>query len=220
MEREMDVGVVSKTWPNARRGEKAALLAEAPGVTRLVNVWCHKDPAWSLQLLQRAAPTVERLRAVYICEDHLLAVHDAMPRLRRLDVSGNLDLLDAQPPVQVSALPPGHAGLQWLSMGVLPRATTLSLLQAHGATLGELELWVGTAGSCKFPGWPDSCDDLHSLLQQSGGLRALRRLVLRRYTRCSHEPAACRQQRAEVLEVLPGVEVLCSECDHVEQEEV
>ncbi|XP_052126164.1 uncharacterized protein LOC113215182 isoform X4 [Frankliniella occidentalis] len=211
--REMDVCAVSLTGPNERQQDKAALLAAAPGVTRLVSVRCDKDPAWSLQLLQRAAPTLERLRVICPREAHLRAVH-AMPRLRRLHVVGD-DALLAQPP-ELPALPPGHAGLQWLWVHRLPRATAQSLLRAHGGTLEELVLYVGTAGSRR---WPASCGDLHSLLQQSG-LRALRRLVLRRDIVCSHERAACREQRAEVRRVLPGAEVLCSMCDGVEEEQV
>ncbi|XP_026291175.1 uncharacterized protein LOC113215725 [Frankliniella occidentalis] len=210
--REMDVEYVSQTDPNARQQDKAALLAEAPGVTLLVGVWCHWDPAWSLQLLQRAAPTVERLSVNSPREAHLRALH-AMPRLRRLYVDGDADLY-AQPP-ELPALPPGHAGLQWLRVWGLPRATTQSLLRAHGGTLEELVLWVGTAGSA---GWPWSCGDLHLLLQQSG-LRALRRLVLGRLG-CIHGPAPCREQRAEVRRVLPGAEVLCDQCDRVELEDV
>ncbi|XP_026287133.1 uncharacterized protein LOC113212585 [Frankliniella occidentalis] len=211
-EREMDVTAVSVTRPNERQQDKAALLAAAPGVTRLVEVNCDGDPAWSLQLLQRAAPTLERLHVRHPREAHLRAVH-AMPRLRRLYVVGNA--LRAQPP-ELPALPPGHTGLQWLRVYNIPRATTQSLLRAHGGTLEELELWVGTAGSIGW--WQKSCGDLHSLLQHSR-LRALRRLMLRRDW-YSHEPAACREQRAEVRRVLPGAEVLCDTCDGVEQEEV
>ncbi|XP_052124729.1 uncharacterized protein LOC113206702 isoform X8 [Frankliniella occidentalis] len=210
--REMDVFSISqRRLDRDPQQEKASVLRDAPGVTRLVNVYCNFHPAWSLQLLHRAAPTLERLRVDYPREAHLRAVH-AMPRLRRLDVVGDTDLL-AQPP-ELPALPPGHAGLQWLRMEDLPRATTQSLLRAHGCTLEELELVVGTAGSRV---WPKSCGDLHSLLQQSG-LRALRRLVLRRDW-YRHEPAACREQRAEVRRVLPGAEVLCSTCDRVREEE-
>ncbi|XP_026284802.2 uncharacterized protein LOC113210849 [Frankliniella occidentalis] len=213
--REMDVEYVSYTGPSERQHDKAALLAAAPGVTRLVKVWCHMDPAWSLQLLQRAAPSLERLSVMSPREAHLRAAH-AMPRLRRLDVYGD-DALRAQPP-ELPALPPGHAGLQWLRVHYLPRATTQSLLRAHGGTLEELVLVVGTAGDEL---WPRSCGDLHSLLQQSG-LRALRRLVLVRSGSYgySHEAAACREQRAEVRRVLPGAEVLCDTCDSVGQEEV
>ncbi|XP_052125442.1 uncharacterized protein LOC113210855 isoform X2 [Frankliniella occidentalis] len=192
---------VRKTRPTDRQQDKA------PGVTRLVNVWCDKDPARSLRLLQRAAPTVERLRVRFPREDHLSVVH-AMPRLRRLYVWG-VDAPDAQPP-ELPALPAGRAGLQRLRVHYLPRATTQSLLRAHGGTLEELELQVGTAGSGR---WPDCCGDLHSLLQQSG-LRALRRLVLMRYC-CSHEAAACSEQRARARQVLHGSEVLCDECDTV-----
>ncbi|XP_026278689.1 uncharacterized protein LOC113206676 isoform X2 [Frankliniella occidentalis] len=209
------------TPPEATLAVLDSQPAEAPpprdaagvsGVTRLVSVRCDEDPAWSLQLLQRAAPTLERLSVYHPREAHLRAVHD-MPRLRRLAVHCNNAA--AQLP-QLPALPPGHAGLQWLRVCLLPRATTQSLLRAHGGTLEELELGVGTAGSDE---WPRSCGDLHSLLQQTG-LRALRRLVLLRRRAYSHEPAACSQQRAEVRRVLPGAEVLCGRCDRVREEEV
>ncbi|XP_026290002.2 uncharacterized protein LOC113214754 [Frankliniella occidentalis] len=211
---EMNVEDVSQTGPTARQQEKEARLAEAPGVTRLVKVWCHEDPAWSLQLLRCAAPSLELLSVYFALEDHLREVHDAMPRLRRLELSGGYALLHAQPP-ELPTLPPGRDGLQWLSVGTLPRATTQSLLKAHAGTLEELQLYVGTPG---IKEWPDTCGDLHSLLQQSG-LQALRRLVLRRWG-CSHKPVTCSEQRAEVRRVLPGAEVLCSECDPVELAEV
>ncbi|XP_052133154.1 uncharacterized protein LOC113209422 [Frankliniella occidentalis] len=207
--RDMNVYSITYSGPDDKQQEKAAVLLDAPGVTRLIRVHCHRDPAWSLQLLQRAAPTVERLDVRHPREAHLRAVH-AMPRLRRLHVhvSCNDGALWARPP-ELPALPPGHAGLQWLKVERLPRATTQSLLHAHGGTLEELELRVGTAGSRE---WPYSCGDLHSLLQQSG-LRALRRLMLVREGDCIREPAACREQRAEVRRVLPGAEVRCDTCD-------
>ncbi|XP_026294363.1 uncharacterized protein LOC113218289 [Frankliniella occidentalis] len=207
---KMDVHDVSLTGPDDRQQDKAALLAAAPGVpgvTRLVGVRCDADPAWSLQLLQRAAPTVERLQVLYPREAHLRAVLD-MPRLRRLDVVGDAALY-AQPP-ELPALPPGHAGLQWLSVSGLPSATTQSLLRAHRRTLNclDLDLSVGKAGS-------ERCGDLHSLLQQCG-VRTLRRLVLRRdFNGLRHDTAACNQQRAEVRQVLFGTEVLCGKCHRV-----
>ncbi|XP_026282670.1 uncharacterized protein LOC113209400 [Frankliniella occidentalis] len=213
--REMTVYEISLNGPNKQKKEKAALLAKAPGVTRLLDVSCHKDSAWSLQLLQRVAPSIEELAIVYPREPHLRALH-AMPRLRRLQVSGGDAAMRAQPP-ELPALPPGHAGLQWLRVIQLPRATTQSLLRAHGRSLEELQLLVGTAGRDGRDGWPVCCGDLPSLLQQSG-LQALKRLVLRRFV-TGHEPAACSEQRAEVRPVLPGVEVLCGWCDRVRLEE-
>ncbi|KAK3928156.1 E3 ubiquitin-protein ligase TRIM32 [Frankliniella fusca] len=187
-----------------RREEKAAALQEVLGVVRLYGVWCDRDPAWSLELLQRAAPTVERLELLLPREPHLLAVL-AMPRLRRLQLCCDTPL-DAAPP-ELGALPPGHSGLRWLRVFSLPRATLQSLLQAHGGTLEELELMVGTPGEQE---WPYSCSDLHSLLGRCG-LRALRRLVLRRGG-CSHTD--CGEQLAAVRAALPGVQqVLCSQCD-------
>ncbi|KAK3928889.1 E3 ubiquitin-protein ligase TRIM32 [Frankliniella fusca] len=216
--REMDVDELSRDGrEQGRREEKAAALQEVLGVVLLVGVWCDSDPAWSLELLQRAAPTVERLEVVGPREPHLRAVH-AMPRLRRLQV--NCDTCDdnalyAAPP-ELGALPPGHSGLRWLRVWRLPRATTESLLQAHRGTLEELELWVGTPGEKE---WPRSCSDLHSLLGRCG-LRALRRLVLLRWGPCSHTDTACREQLAVVRAVLPGVQqVQCDICDPVPDEE-
>ncbi|XP_026283073.2 uncharacterized protein LOC113209647 [Frankliniella occidentalis] len=208
----MDVADISNIGPNCNLQEKFALLRDAPGVTRLFRVLCHEDPAWSLQLLQRAAPTLERLSVYHPREAHLRAVH-TIPGLRRLHVVGDTAL--GARLSELPALPPGHAGLQWLRVGNLPRATTQSLLRAHGRTLEKLLLWVGTG---RNEGWPGSCGNLHILLQQSW-LSALRCLVLRRPGR-SHEPAACREQRAKVRQVLPGSEVLCDTCDGVRLEEV
>ncbi|KAK3913435.1 Glutathione reductase [Frankliniella fusca] len=181
-------------------------------VVRLVKVLCDCDPAWSLELLQRAAPTVERLGVLFPREPHLRAVH-AMPRLRRLHVWCRGALHAA--PYELGALPPGHSGLRWLSVRDLPRATLQALLQAHGGTLEELELWVGTPGKQE---WPYNCSDLHSLLGRCG-LRALRRLLLRRWTGCSHIDTACRGQLAAVRAALPGLQVLCDRCDQVPEEE-
>ncbi len=176
-------------------------------VVRLDAVWCHMDADWSLELLQRAAPTVERLWVLHPREPHLRAVL-AMPRLRRLRVDS-----DGTPlPAELGALPPGHCGLRWLHVWRLPRATTQALLRLHGATLEELVLYVGTRGGRP---WPDSCSDLHVLLGQCG-LRALRRLVLWRWSH--HTDTDCRQQREQVRRALPGVEVLCGECDRVPEE--
>ncbi|XP_026285407.2 uncharacterized protein LOC113211298 isoform X3 [Frankliniella occidentalis] len=198
--REMDLYQISISGPDAQQQEKAAALRDAPGVTRLVHVYCDKDPSWNLQLLQRAAPSVEELKLIYPREAHLLAVH-AMPRLRRLNVF-SADALDAQPPV-LPALPPGTAACRWLKVLGLPRATTQSLMRAHSHSLVELQLTVGSPGDKE---WPKGCGDLHSLLEQCG-LRALRRLVLRRVL-CTHRAAQCDQQRAQVRRVLPGAEVL------------
>ncbi|KAK3907471.1 MAM and LDL-receptor class A domain-containing protein 1 [Frankliniella fusca] len=210
--REMDMNNLSRSAACARQEEKAAALQEAQGVVRLVQVLCYCDPAWSLELLQRAAPTVERLELLYAREPHLRAVH-AMPRLRRLRVYCDDDAVHAATP-ELGALPPGHSGLRWLHADHLPRATLQCLLQAHGGTLEELELVVGTPGKPSLP-WPINCSDLHSLLGWCG-LRALRRLVL---WRGAHKGRACREQRAAVRAALPGVQVLCDVCDRVLGEE-
>ncbi|KAK3919305.1 Paramyosin [Frankliniella fusca] len=188
------------------------ITVDYPEVMRLVRVRCRWDPAWSLELLQRAAPTVERLEVFDPRESHLRAVH-AMPRLRRLRVSAD-GALDAAAP-ELGALPPGHDGLRWLRASRLPRATLQSLLQAHAGTLEELELEVGTPREAEEE---RSCSDLHSLLGRCG-LRALRRLVLCRFAVVfSHSDTACWEQCAAVRAALPGLQVLCDECDRVQKE--
>ncbi|KAK3927507.1 Roquin-1 [Frankliniella fusca] len=209
---EMNVRHLSLSEPGARQEEKEAALQKAQGVLRLVGVDCYWDPTWSLELLQRAAPTVQRLVMLNARESHLRAVH-AMPQLRRLFASSD-GALDAEPP-ELDALPPGHGGLRWLSVSRLPRATLQSLLRAHGGTLEELVLLVGTPG----PGeWPYSCSDLHSLLGWCG-LRALRRLVLQRTFSYTH--TGCEEQRAAVRAALPPgeLQVLCGTCDGVQEED-
>ncbi|XP_052133598.1 uncharacterized protein LOC113217539 [Frankliniella occidentalis] len=205
--RVMNVRNISQSGPDDT--QKVAALRFVENVTRLSHVYCDKDPAWSLHLLWRAAPTVLDLGVMYPREAHLLAVH-AMPRLRRLYVFSG-DALDAQPPV-LPALPPGRRGLQLLKVLGLPRATTLSLLQAHGESLEDLQLEVGT-GTDTDSVWRESCGSLHSQLEQCG-LRVLRRLVLVRSGLHAHSALACVGQRAQVRGVLPGVEVLCSRCSY------
>ncbi|KAK3910345.1 Teneurin-4 [Frankliniella fusca] len=212
--REMKVLRISSKAPGVCQKEKAAALQEAQGVVRLVGVWCDDDPAWSLELLRRAAPTVERLEVRRPHEPHLRAAHAAMPRLRRLLVWSDFDDALHDAPPELGALPPGHGGLRWLSVSSpssLPRATLQSLLRAHAGTLEELLLRVGTPGEQR---WPWCCSDLHALLGPCR-LRALRRLVLWRGI-FSH--TACGEQLAAVRAALPGVQVLCDLCDGVQEE--
>ncbi|KAK3910363.1 Receptor-type tyrosine-protein phosphatase T [Frankliniella fusca] len=202
---------------HARQEEKEAALQEAQGVVLLEGVSCDEDPAWTLELLQRAAPTVERLEVRNPGEPHLRAAHAAMPRLRRLCVTchdghDHGAAQDAAPPELNGALPPGHSGLQWLRVWGLPRTALQSLLRAHSGTLEELQLHVGARGE---RGWPYNCSDLHSLLGPCG-LRALRTLVLRRWGCIPTDIGGCEMQRAAVRAALPpGVQVLCSECDRL-----
>ena len=132
-----------------------------------------------------------------------------MPRLRRLHANGSIDDLAADPAV----LPPRpagwSAGLQWLRVCDLPRDATISLLQAYGPSLLELQLVVGTKeDEGEGWGWPYCCGDLEVVLGQCG-LRALRRLLLGRTT-CTHN-SDCTDQIQAVRAVLPvGVTVQCS----------
>ncbi|XP_026282673.1 uncharacterized protein LOC113209402 [Frankliniella occidentalis] len=205
--REMNVKSISCSGPNDDQQQKAAALRDAPGVTRLVHLRCHTDPAWSLRLLQLAAPSLEQLSLHDPGEAHLRAVH-AMPRLTRLEVSCEDDALDAQPPV-LPELPWEQAGLRWLSVYRLPSVTLQSLLRAHGRSLEELQLDVGTGAG----GWPWHCQGLHSLLEPCE-LRSLWSLVLKR-AHVFHQAPMCYQQLAEVKGVLPRTEVLCEWCDGV-----
>ncbi|XP_026290056.2 uncharacterized protein LOC113214794 [Frankliniella occidentalis] len=206
--RQQDVPLISRKGPDAlQQEERAADVPDARGA-RLVAVAFNID----LQLLQLVAPTVEVLSLYSPRGAHLRAAH-SLPRLRRLYVWCGDRALDVQPPV-LPALPPGHAGLQWLSVRGLPRATTQSLLRAHAHSLEELTLTVGTPGD---KDWPWSCCDLHSLLKQCG-LRALWRIVLRRGKK-THRKTPCNEQRDRLRRVLPRTEVLCSSCDGVEDED-
>ncbi|KAK3918856.1 Transcription factor TGA2 [Frankliniella fusca] len=220
--RPLNVFTLSGSHPDHNQEGKAAALQRARGVVELNGVRCHASPAWSLELLQRAAPTVETLHVFEPLEHHLHAVH-AMPRLRALHVACDTGFVVKTPEVELGALPPGVAGLRRLSARSLPRATLQSLLRAHGGTLEELTLVMGIERNIidisgtplgeqdEDASWPRSCGDLHSLLGRCG-LRALRRLVLGRGT-CSHTDTGCEEQLRAVRAALPGVQVLCDECD-------
>ncbi|XP_034240733.1 uncharacterized protein LOC117644978 isoform X2 [Thrips palmi] len=168
----------------------------------MTNVWCHADPAWALDVLRSAAPTLEELDLNNPREEHLLAAYE-MPVLRRMAVLCADGALDAQPPA-LPALPRGV--LKWLRVLGLPRATLASLLRAHSASLETLWLYVGTPGAGP---WPVGCDDLDALLGQCG-LR-VSRVVLGRWF-ASHSESACRAQVSAVRRVLPAATVQCDMC--------
>ncbi|KAK3920353.1 E3 ubiquitin-protein ligase TRIM32 [Frankliniella fusca] len=224
--REMDVEFLSCSALGVRQEEKAAALQEAQGCTvhttmqkpmNLIGRWCGwsgcgatvtppgawsccsaPPPRWSgWGCSSPASPTCAPCTPCRGCGGCSFVV--MTPWTLR--------------PPELGALPPGHSGLRWLSVFRLPRATLQSLLQAHGGTLEELELAVGTPGERT---WPESCSDLHSLLGRCG-LRALRTLVLWRGG-CRHTD--CGEQLAAVRAALPGVQqVLCEECDRVQEED-
>ncbi|XP_026278079.2 uncharacterized protein LOC113206287 [Frankliniella occidentalis] len=221
------------SWPcnnnnnNYYEAVAEATLRAAPGVTWIGGVDCGPNPrltnwpTWSLELLKVAAPTLEKLRLDNPREEHLHVVHD-MPRLRRLEMrvsrneSGSGTLRSNN--LVLPALLPGRDGLRWLSVDGLSRVTLQSLLRAHGQSLEELVLWMGTEAAGLGRGWPYHCADLHVFVEQCG-LRALRRLLLWRQLlgprapNLYHDPDECRKQCTEVRRVLPGVQVLCGKCD-------
>ncbi|XP_034239406.1 uncharacterized protein LOC117644241 [Thrips palmi] len=208
---ELDLNNVSHAVPDRRQAEKAATLARVwvHGVRRMFWVSCNADPAWVLDVLRRAAPTLEELHIKNPREQHLLAVH-AMRGLRRVALRCHDGALDAQPPA-LPALPRG--GLKWLRVVGLPRATLVSLLQAHSASLDVLWLHVGTPGGGR---WPVGCDDLDALLGQCG-LR-VSRVVLWRGHFASHFESDCPAQVSAVRRVLPAATVQCEKCDEVKWE--
>ncbi|XP_034243517.1 uncharacterized protein LOC117646580 [Thrips palmi] len=204
---ELKLGSLSWTAAGSEQQEKAATLARVRqhGVRRMTSVGCHRDPAWALDVLRSAAPTLEELSVWYPRQEHLLAAH-AMPALRRMDVYCGDGALDAQPP-SLPALP--RSALKWLRVAGLPRPALASLLRAHSASLEELWLHVGTPGGGQ---WPRGCDDLDALLGQCG-LRVSRVVLWRGYV--THSPSACTAQVSAVRRVLPAATVQCYECEEV-----
>lgn len=208
----MDVGILCQFCFGTHQAERASALQRAQVVERLVNVRCQRDPAWTLELLQRSALTVEQLELVDPGRGHLSAASN-MLQLCRLFVQCQATLLPAAD-FEVPTSP--HSHLRWLRVYGLCRATTQSLLRAHADALEEVELRVGTP-TTKHQGWPWSCSDLHYMLRDCN-LQALRRLVLKRLN-CTHTPAACNKQCSVVEMELPKAKVLCSMCDDVEEED-
>ncbi|XP_052122274.1 uncharacterized protein LOC113212093 isoform X1 [Frankliniella occidentalis] len=207
---EMDVTIFSRSRPDAMLQQKADAMRAAPGVTRLVGVCCYPDMVWSLQLMYRAAPSVEQLSVDGALVTHLRAVL-AMPRLRRLKMWDDGPLFGPSwliPPIQrvELELPPGHTGLQWLSVENVLYVDVQVLLLAHGHSLEVLQM---RADCSKDDVWW-----MERPLLEECGLLALRKLVLMRFG-ADHEAGQCGQQRAQLRRALPGpgTEVLCDVCD-------
>lgn len=183
-------------------------------VRRIKGLRCDKDPAWSLQLLQAAAASLEELQLNCPRPEHLLVAYNA-PRLLRLDFNGDFDekclTVDGQPLV----LPPlsTPSSLQWLRVYCKPWATLQSLLRAHAASLRTLVLYVGKLGHQDLR---YSCRNLHALLGDCG-LVALTKLQLVRVGH--HQKSGCNQQTQAIRRVLPRATVQCDECEEFGIEE-
>ncbi|XP_034242593.1 uncharacterized protein LOC117646049 [Thrips palmi] len=189
--------------PGTRQEEKAATLERMgqPGARRLKHIRCRcdVDPAWTLEVLRRAAPTLEELFVSMPREEHLRTVH-AMPRLRRMYLIASSSTRLALP-----ALP--HGSLEWLRVSGLPQPALVSLLQAHAASLRVL--WLDVSRGAKSGAKPKAkpfkvlfkCD-----------LR-LSRLVL--WSSGHHQPSGCPGQLAKARRTLPGALVQCKDCDRV-----
>ena len=176
-----------------------------PQVRTLTHLHCREDPAWTLQLLERAAPRLHELHLVTPSWAHL-QVLGTMHQLNKLEVQYYGE--DWNRPMLFSPAPAAHRGLEWLRVSHLPKETTLSLLRAHRRSLRALQLTVGTAGD---EAWPAHCSYLPALLGECG-LQALRSLLLVR-SGCHHRPADCRAQRTALRAALPAATaVTCDSC--------
>ncbi|XP_034251903.1 uncharacterized protein LOC117651717 isoform X2 [Thrips palmi] len=233
----MDVNDETMSGPMEHAAEKAEILSEVKqyGVRRLMPVYCDRDPAWVLKLLKAAAPLLEELDIWNASKQHWLLL-PTLKRLLRLEVNYWFPVLSGQDGCdkpELPALPPldpadSPTRLLWLRV-CLPRDPMLDLVRRYGASLRELQIFVGTTGQPHSPlsrGWPWTCgaEDLADLLRQCN-LSALRRLVLRRphkpvMTLCgdfTHDEAQCAAQLSAVRRALPSVpQVLCGTCNQIE----
>ncbi|XP_034231849.1 uncharacterized protein LOC117639912 isoform X2 [Thrips palmi] len=202
---------LSATDRSCRVDEKAETLQQVRdhGVRRMTGVVGHKDPAWVLDVLRSAAPSLQQLRILNPVRDHLLLVH-AMPRLEKLELRCTNRALFTDPPVLPALFEPST--VRWLHVGGLPRATTLSLLRAHHASLKVLWLDVGLEPAAE---WPFGCSDLVDFVRQCG--LDIRELVigrewLDRYG-IRHDRTKCRAQLQLLERSLPDCLVSCDDCD-------
>lgn len=167
------------------------------------------DPAWSLQVLQAAAASVEELRVAHVDSEHLLAVQ-AMPGLRRLQLRGGLTSMDRVHSELAALAAPSR--LEWLSVSDLPRGVVRSLLRAHAASLKTLLLWVGPPG---MAAWPDSGNDLDAMLAGCGLTQLDYVELCREEDRCG---SGCGAQKKAVRRAIPAVDVQCDFCDSADDE--
>ncbi|KAK3913328.1 Roquin-1 [Frankliniella fusca] len=234
--RELDMAA---KCPDCWRTNDKELFRALSGVGRLLGVRCsgRSLPLLKFLLLHTAAPSVEELSIDGVRREDLVTVH-AMPRLRRLEVSGGPSLRK-EGGGKGPSLPPlsaGRCGLTWLHVhsGGLPVNTMISLLQAHAHTLETLQLRMGTETDKEWlncGGWPWSSYELVNMLQIMRGQRkltALRRVLVLRKTPLSspallvlrHDKSACAAHLAVVRWHLLGVQVQCDICDGVDPEEL
>ncbi|XP_034238839.1 uncharacterized protein LOC117643833 [Thrips palmi] len=201
-----------------------------PCVRTLLGLHCDVDPAWSLTVLQQAAPRLKALQLVSPQQQHLDAAL-AMPLLEGLCVC-NVTGPQLQQVVRMASLrrlelhcppdaalsdiftfPGTAAGLRWLRSGLYPLVTALALVRAHADTLEELQL---VAASTE----PYGCPDLARELQRCGLKKLKKMVILRRDAHdafCRHDQNTCREQLSQILHIFSerglSVAVLCSECN-------
>ncbi|KAK3931721.1 Proteoglycan 4 [Frankliniella fusca] len=236
--RELDMAA---NWPDCWTTKDEELVRTVSGVGRLLGVRCFGCSSLHLKglLLETAAPSVEELSIDGVLRDDLVTVH-AMPRLRRLEVSGDTSLRQYGGGMGPSlpSLSAGQCGLTWLHVhsGGLPENAMTSLLQAHAHTLETLQLRMGTETCQKWlncGGWPWSSYELVNMLQtmryySQRKMTALRRVLVLRKTPVSspvafvlrHDKTACAAHLAAVRWYLLGVQVQCDICDGVDSEEL
>ncbi|KAK3928319.1 Roquin-1 [Frankliniella fusca] len=226
---------IAANWPDCWRTKDEELLRAVTGVGRLLGVRCSGGNHCPLRdlLLKTAAPSVEELSIDGVSNTDLVTVH-AMPRLRRLEVSGDTSLREHTGGTghSLPSLSAGRCGLTWLHVhsGGLPLYPMISLLQAHAHTLETLQLRMGTETDKEWNhnhrAWPWSSYELVNMLQRVLGHRkmtALRRVLVLRKTPVSspvafvlrHDKTACAAHLAAVRWHLLGVQVQCDICDGI-----
>lgn len=202
---------------------------------RVLNgVQCIRDRDWSLRLLKlaRKQKELEMLEVMWPRREHLDVVVN-MAQLVRLELYMDDHLRDNPPVLEAKPLKPGQVRmLQFLEVEGVPRATLESLLRLYRDSLQQLEVAVDTPGFTSMPahkplgpedgGRLYSSDVLEDILRTCP-LPALKVVMLNRIKRSrpkqkrdcksARQKAACKDQRAALRAALPGVMVLCEQCD-------
>ncbi|XP_034244585.1 uncharacterized protein LOC117647141 [Thrips palmi] len=227
----LDLSSLSKHGPDDLAQAKVSLLAPhmLEPVRKLIHLYCDVDSAWVLQLLYDLAPQLEELQMSRPSKAHL-EVMETMPQLSRLDIeyyNGSSQSYGSQQDSKTASnnyvfkrLPARHCGLRFLRVGHMPKKSTLSLIRTHRKTLEELWMSVGSGsspgstGMSEGDGWPENCLDLHEKLGRYAAEGPLKRLVLFRWL-YAHDGTACLVQIHALRQALPGVDVLCRECDKI-----
>ncbi|XP_034244359.1 uncharacterized protein LOC117646999 [Thrips palmi] len=201
-------------WDQTGKQEAKLMLLDSErlhSVRKLLSLDCNDDPLWAQQLLEQLAPQLEEVQLWNVEKCHLVCLQN-MPQLRRLEVEGWSEALEADP-YKFPPLDPGIAGLQFLHV-FLPKETSLSLIAAHGHSLKELEVYVGLKLRMNGRQW--ICKDLTKRLSACG-LENLQGMVLRRGDEREgfHPTERCDAQIKSLSHKLPWVRIFCDKCENI-----